>query len=189
MATYPFPVRLDSKLCLTGVYSAGLNNTTFTLPHFDASLTKMVLSSAFGASAGTILDVAPVNGDPPTIVVEGDYSSGVVTVGRPYNASITLSRPYVRDPRDNAVIDGEVTVREIVVQHANTCAYTVRSTYPLRADRTRSFSNATPQEIGKTRVFMPGFADKAVYSIENNSPHPCTICAIDWTVDFATRKG
>jgi hypothetical protein len=202
VSTYPFPVHLDSKLCLTGVFTAdegedpGPGETVFTLPFFDATLTKMVLSSAFGADAGTVLTVTPVEGDPDdeedpvphTITVAGDYSDGVVTVGRPFTSRLELSRPFVRDNRGGAVIDGEITVREIVVQHVDSCEYTVRSSYPSRADRSKRFTKETPETIGKTRVFMPGLADKIRFFIENDSPHPCTICSIDWTVDFATRR-
>ena len=189
MSTYPFTVHLDRKVCITGgVYDEGDDETTFTLPFYDATQTAMVLSSDFGSAAGTVLTIEPVDGDPVTAVVSGDYSAGLVTVGRPFLSMLELTRPFVRDFRNQAVIDGEITVREIVLQHADSCRYTIRASYPLRDDRSKTFSEATPEKIGKTRFFVAGLADKMRVFIENNTAHPCTLCAIDWTVNFSTRR-
>lgn len=190
MATYPFPVRLDRKFCLEGVYSIGDDETVFTLPIFDDSLTSMVLSSDFGDDAGTIIEVLPVTDGEggSTITLSGDYSAGVVTVGRPYTMRVDLSRPYTRDAGGSANMDTRIELQKILVSHRETGSYTITGSMQNRRNQIASFSSPTPATGVKT-AWIGGDAARLTNSIADSSALPLNITAIEYTVDDEPRRG
>lgn len=196
MSTYPFRVCLDSKLCLEGVFTPGEDEdpgfTTFTLPHYDPTLTVMVLSSEFGDDAGTIIEVEPIDApteeDSPTIVVSGDYSGGLVTVGRPFTARIDLTRPFSRSGDGTARTDTRTTVRRLVTSHTATGSYSVTATQTGRAAQTKRFLDADIEEDGTLAAIITGDARLLSISITDATPYPFTIHALDFTIGAYPRR-
>lgn len=124
-----FSVRLDRKQTLTGVYAAG--ETTWTLPHGDASIDTIVLGSAFGDSTGSVIQIEH-DASPTTLVLDGDYSAGPVFVGRPYSAEVELGEQVYRDSNGKP-IEGTLILLRMRSRHLNSGGYSVL-VEPIRRD-------------------------------------------------------
>jgi hypothetical protein len=185
--TWPYPIRLDRRLSLTGSYNAGLNRTTWTLPFTDSTINAVVLGSSFGSSEGTVL--TPTNTG-TTVYVTGDYSAGACVVGRTFTMAVSLSRPYVRDQNGNAHADAYCQIRKLTAFHARTGAYSLKSVQTSRANRTKSLSaTGSTRATGELEAWLNGCTQNTTFSIESASARPCTIVSIQYDLDYSTRRG
>lgn len=187
----PFIVRLDRRYCLTGTYSAGTGRTSWTLPLTDATMTTatcaIVLGGAFGASSGTVVTPFSVSGT--TVQATGNYSAGVVTIGRLYTMSVELSTVFRRSPSGSAILNEILVLRQIVAAHRNTWAYKLRASMSLRTDRTKSFAPTSVEAFGTLRAFFNGLARLTRLFIENDTAKPSTVSSVEITVDASARGG
>lgn len=190
---HPFPVLLDRKVRLQGSYDGGSNITAWTLPIVDESLDTVVLAdTAFGSLNGTVLDALNTSG---VVTVEGDYTDGEVIIGRRYDMSVELSRPYRRNQRGEAVISDRIAHTVQYFAHRNTGDYTVRvamNAVPARSDREKAFTVTTVgslQENGELRTVFGGKAEEARFFVESDSPRPVTITGVKYTIEYAGDHG
>jgi hypothetical protein len=186
MATWPFNLHLDRKICLTGSHAAG--TTTWTLPFSDATIDKAVLSSDFGAAAGTVIDLTRPNATEAT--ASGDYSAGVAMLGRSYDCTLELTPPWVRDYGGVGLTNGATYHKKLEVRHQDAIQYSAKAVYPNTTDRTSTFDvgSTTPQEEGFLSAphFM-GDVRSLTMTVENVSPYPATIVSAWHTVDYEPR--
>jgi hypothetical protein len=189
----PYSIHLDRKCRLLGVYSAGTGYTTWTLPILDTTLTTIVLASAaFGSNNGKIMVGTYDTG---VVSIAGDWSAGYAVIGRPFLMSVELSRPYRRNRLNEAIISDRLQHAVQYFSHRNTGDYTIRvatDAPPSRSDRTKDFTVSTigaVEEQGETRTSMSGWAEKTHFFVESDSPRPCTISAIKYTVDVTEDQG
>jgi hypothetical protein len=196
--TFPFIPRLDRRVLLAGTYHDG--STRWTLPSFDPSLDTIVLSDAFGEDAGKVF--IPTASLGSEVRLTGDWTAGLVLIGRRFQAYLTPTRPFARDRQGSAMVRGHTTIMSLRVSHERTNAYTIRTTPhapPLRASRTKSFLGTAvySETAGLTDRAMPnhltarhtGRADKCVIRIENETPFPMTIVSLDWELDHSSQEG
>lgn len=96
--TLGYPVLLDSRVELTGVYSAGPDTTTFTLP-YDTDLidTYRVVKGNSWQDGGEEVPITTVGSN--TLTVDGDVSAASCFAGREYARTLELSEQFVRSGR------------------------------------------------------------------------------------------
>lgn len=116
-----YRVHLDRRNELTGVYDAGNDWTTWTLPFDDTSSDlKVVLGSAFTGQVGArVLNTTRPTDS--TIRVTGDYSAGAAYVGRSFTSSYTVSRQYIREGGEGskAIITGVLQLHRMLMVYTN----------------------------------------------------------------------
>lgn len=198
MSTFPFIPELDGRVVLYGEYENGI--TTFTLPAAGMAINCMVLSSDFGTDAGLIYNVNGVFGD--RVEVNDDFSGGAVMLGRLFEASVDLTRPFARDQQGLPKESGRTRVQNIRVSHHKSNAFAIRMEHfapPTRDDRTKVFFGVSPfdpdAEAAAANVkrfltaWMQGRADRCRVSIENDTPWPSTIVGVEWYIDYERTEG
>ena len=183
MPTFPYSMGMDRKVPLQGVYSAP--NTTWTFPLKDTTLTtsncKIILSSDFGDEAGTILTPDSVTPGVSTtaIVIAGNYSAGIVAIGRSMICRTRLARPFPRDQQGRADLLAELTLLTMNVEYQNLGYLSVRNVMPLRDDRLDRLltTGGTIVPSGRYEFCPNGDIDDMTIYFESNSPKPCTVSA------------
>ena len=186
---YPFVVRGDRRMTLTGVHSTG--TTTWTLPSSlsDTTINAIVLGSAFGSNAGVIH--TPTTTPGTTVTLTGDYSAGSATLCRSYDFDVELSRPYLRDEGGRPVLLDTIIQRKMLIEHRDAGSYTVRLDRPSpSSDHTESFTAAAKTVAsGQFSAWASGnLADKTL-SIESSDVRPLSITAVNHIGDTADEGG
>lgn len=189
---YPYAPRLDSRAVLAaGTYNAITGKTTWTLPLVDPTIDCVVLSDSF-AIPGLVLAVTQIGrGSSGTVLAPGRHDDGPVIAGRRYTMSVELSRPYRRDRQGTAIIGDRLQVVTLYASHVNTGDYTVRVSLPRRADRQRVFGAVagTLEETGELRYCVSGKTEEMQVFIENSTPRPTAVTAVDYLVDVSQGVG
>lgn len=193
-----FNVRLDRKMSLLGVYSSGTGQTTWTLPHVDATMTDIVLGSAFGTSKGLRFIVTP-SGSPMTLVVSGDYSAGTAYVGRPYTASAKISEQFYRD-QNGKPIEGTLVILRQRTRHRNTGFYSVVVKPIQRDERAFEFTPYKLDSISSltntVNIVYSGYFDckpfveaaTGTITLENRTPIPSIWVSVTFDGRFVPAK-
>jgi len=119
---WAYPVRLDRRVSLTGVYAAGF--TTWTLATADGDLTTAVLGPDFGTSSGNELTLTKV--DTTHYKAAGDWSAGEAMLGLVYDFLLTLPRPYVQNRDGAPILDLELVLQSVTFNHYSSGGYDVR---------------------------------------------------------------
>ncbi len=184
----PFIPHLDRVMTATGVHAAG--TTTWTLPQSmsDTTITKAVLAT--GVATGSAGDTITVSCSGTTATTSGNYSGAAIVLGRPISSSIQLSRPFMKDQNGRPIFNQFATQREVVCVHANSGAYSVRTTQQGRSDRTTSFAPASgyTETLGVFRAVHSGKASEIATYIETSSATPLTIVSAQIVVDGQDRE-
>ena len=176
MATYPFPIRMDHMVEVCGTYSAP--DTTFTLPFnpTDAGINAIVLSSAFGSEAGTVITTGLSVG-PSDVVVTGDYSAGRVMLGRTYDMELELTPPFLRLQDNNAMLRTDLRIQRVVARHQVGGDYEIVGTRSDRPTQGTAFAatDKTVDENGEHKSQVRGLADKTTITLKATGPRPTTL--------------
>ena len=176
MATYPFPIRLDHMVEVCGSYSAP--DTTFTLPYNPtaAGVNAIVLSSAFGADAGTIITTGLSLGS-TDVVVTGDYSAGRVMIGRTYDMELELTPPFLRLQDNNAMLRTDLRVQRVVVRHQVAGDYEIVGARDDRTSQGTTFAATakTVDDDGEHKSQIRGLAEKTTVTLKATGPRPTTL--------------
>lgn len=196
--TFPFIPRLDRRVLLAGLYHGG--ETRWTLPAFDPTLNTIILSDSFGEDAGKVF--VPTLSTGTEVRLAGDWTAGLVMIGRRFLSYVDPTRPFARDRQGAAIPRGHTTIRSLRASHKDTNAYTIRTTPhgpPTRLDRTKSFLGTMvySREAAKTDRAFPDHltarhgsrADKCRVRIENSTPFPMTIVSLEWDIDYTPQEG
>ncbi len=189
---WSIPVHLDRRYVIaSGSYSAGPDETTFTLPQNDGGLTSVVLGPDFGAAEGTVLSLKSQTGT--TVVLDGDYSAGEVQIGVDYLAKGELTRPYARDERGLTNLGAAVQISQIVTHHAETSYYELVVTYTHGSStRTEVFDAgvAATEAYGVKRSFLTGPAELIEsIVIQSSKPRPFRISALEFVAEITQGVG
>jgi hypothetical protein len=188
-----FPIFLDRRRSLTGVYDAGNDWTTFSLglgyDHGDEA--QVVVPWDGGAEPACTYPSSS------TVRVSGDYSAAACYVGIPFSSYFEFSPQYVRDENGSSVTSGLLTLRSMTVNLMNSgrCEAVVvplsRSAKTYRYDgrigSTAVVGAASVQgdDTFKFRVHSRGDTVRIV--IQTDSPLPLTVTGASW-VGFYTNK-
>lgn len=212
LASMGFQVRLDSKLSLNGTYNVALNQTTWTVPYEDAGYTNIVLGPGWDEDsggteqrlAGTRFVVTPtVGGGTTTLVVTGQYATNIAGdaeiayVGKPFEMLVRLSEQFVRD-QDGTVLNGNVKLLSLIVNHKDTGFYAVEITALNRDTIIKEFifprtgSTALDAEFveddGQLQCRIMGKAHSTQIDITNDSPLPSNIIDLEFKARFVPKR-
>jgi len=191
----PYPVLMDAKREVQGVYEPTLNRTSWNYGLDDCSVDMVVLGRDFGGAAGS--EIPTTRTSPRILVAPGDWTSGLCYVGRGYRMRIRLSRPHVRDANGTVILDGRMTIRNLNIEHKDTVTYTLNIDHKGRTLRSEVVSNlqagvSTIGEFSKldgTREFRAiGNADEVTVDLVSDSPLPCTFPQMEYISDYTRRS-
>ncbi len=188
----PYQVRLDRRITLTGVYNAGTNKTTWTLPFATTSTMTVVRDDGFSENAG--LEVLGTT-QPTTTTIEvlGDQSESSCFVGLEVDREMELSPFYLRQDSNGGTISrlgGKLKISKLKISYADTSFFQVEVIPKARPSRTRDFNSPIGSEestIGQalpsTGVFSVPIlsqGDTTRIIIRSNSYLPFAITAGEW---------
>ena len=139
-----FDVKLDWREMVTGVYDAATNTTTFTssLPHDNEY--RAILSGEWpvGQRGRTLQVTYPT---PTTISVKGDFSGHPVYIGKNFIQRVELSRIFMRDETNAAMITGRLQLKDIRFSFTRSGYFEVHVTPSQRDTR---ITKMTARQIG-----------------------------------------
>jgi hypothetical protein len=180
---YPYVIHLDRRIQVSGTYDGGQDETTFDIDPFQASgstLNWLVEGPDFagagdehvgGTGNGWVYEAPPGT----EIVVPGDLSDGEVVLGRFFDATLVLSRPFVRDARGNASPTRRVDILMVAIGHGEDTTDYVLSAVDANAgtiDRSQSFQQ---NDVGRMEAGFGGSAKDMTYTIAHDGARPMTI--------------
>lgn len=176
MATYPFPVRMDHMVEVCGTYSAP--DTSWTLPFNaeDAGINAIVLSSSFGADAGTVITTG-LSVSVNDVTVTGDYSAGRVMFGRTFDMEVELTPPFLRLQDNNAMLRTDLRIQRVVARHQVGGDYQIIGARDDRTTQGTSFSATakTVEADGEHKSQVRGLAEKTTVTLKATGPRPTTL--------------
>ncbi len=191
-----FPVLLDRKVSLTGVYTSGTNKTVWTLPYVESGDVSVVLGSSFTSGKGSRLNTTVLSST--TIQATGNYSAYPCIVGRNYTARYRLSEQYVRDGNKVAITSGKLMLRRMHLNYSNTGQFTVEVTPRARETYTYRYTGlnlgtlqaliGTPAITSGTFTFPIRTSNLGVtIDIINDSYLPSIFQSAEWDAEFVTK--
>ena len=192
----PNDILVDRKVLnadCTVSYNATTDVSTITVPYAEAATWQLVQSD------GTI---PPINSQTTTeILVNGNMSSTVFSVGLPYTFEYEYSHVFVRSGERGAetpVQDGRLQLRYFSLLYINTAQFTVEVTPTNRDMRSYAFSgrilgassnvlDAVSYATGEFR--FPVFAknDQVKIVIKNDTPYSSAFSSTDWEAMYQQK--
>lgn len=198
-ANHPYPVRLDRRVRLTGIYDAETDTTTWTLPWDHEETAQGLLSTDFSEfQVGRELNLTYLPSRQVSAL--GDFSSGEVIFGYPYRMSVTLSRLYPREGESGdsspTVTAGRMNVRRMTFDYQNTGGFDVVVEPKARDAKRYTFTGRILgdilNQIGKTPIVDQGTytvpiksrGDTVRITVESDYYLPVTITSMFYTAFF-----
>ena len=194
-----FPVLLDRKTSLTGVYVSGTDLTTWTIPYPESNPMEVVYNGSWASTKkGRNLTVAQPT--TTTITSSGDHSDYPCLVGRKYNFKYQFSTFYARETKatgaGSTISAGRLQLKKIALIYGDSGYFEV-TVAPLA--RTAGVYKFTGQILGSSSfVLGTPFPDSGdfkvpiqcrnqdvVITIDNNSYLPSNFLSADWTGIFS----
>ena len=194
-----FPVLLDRKTSLTGTYDSATDKTTFTLPYQETNTMDVVLSGAWSSTQkGRNIPIASTTNT--TVVVNGDYSTHAVLVGRKYTFKYQFPTFFVREQKttgnSTSVNTGRLQLKKMSIIFGDTGFFEVNLT-PLA--RTTSVYKFTGQILGSSTftIGQPNLESgtfkfpiqckntDTVIFISSDSYLPCNFLSAEWEGVFS----
>lgn len=200
-----FNIRLDRKVAVTGVYDAGNDWTTWTIPY---DITGLSMISVFGEDFPGMIGfqtttVTVVDAAAGTVrIASKDYSAGPLYFGVRYETRYRLSTISLREKDSNggskAITDGRLQLRNIFINFGNTAYLGVEVTSVGRTMYTYTYlPNVLGQSLtvgqvqltsGRFRVPIQAKNDQVTIDIVSDSHFPCSILSIDWEGEYTARS-
>lgn len=190
-----FLVHLDRRASLTGVYNAGTNLTTWTLPYADATTFTAVLGDSFGNNAG--IPLAITRPDSSHVAATGDWSAGPVYIGRNYTMRYRFSTIYLRDyPANVAITNGKLKLKRLLVNYDKSGYFRaevtplLRSTYKYEMLGTFVGGAVPDQSMIVSGTFaFPVACENTLAQIDivNDTFLPSTIQSAEWEGEFTIK--
>lgn len=180
----PYVVRMDRTCELTGVYDGV--KTTFTLPTgmVDSSINTIVRGADFDEQAGRWLSAFNLGGT--SVYANGDYTDGPCYIGRRFPASVTLTRPFVRDDRGNADLRRTLLCRRMVLNYSPSGWFEVAIDAPPRPTVSQNFRPANSFDTAGGRFSAWPLGDVAGHTVRitSTSPTPLVVTGIQRVCDI-----
>lgn len=196
-----YTIRLDmGSVIETGVYDAGSDTTTFTLPY--PKPTGLMVVTEEGGDLPKGVELTPVSSTTSTVVLDGDLSAQPIKVGLEYEARYRFSPYFYRGPDGKkAVTDGRLQVLHTTLIFSKSAYFKVEVTPIGRSTRTYPFNgrvlsdpdNVTGEMVvtdGKISFPVLSRNDRVQIDIVNDSWLPCAFTSAVWhgTWNKASRE-
>ena len=194
-----FPVLLDRKTVLTGVYSSGTGKTTWTLPYQESAAKEVVLGGSWGSTQkGRNLTLSSSTNT--TVVVDGDYSANPAIVGRKYTFKYQFPTFYVREQKSSGnsttVNSGRLQLKNMSVIFGDTGFFEIVLTPLARTASTYKFTGQTlgsstftlgqPNlESGTFKLPIQCKNEDTKLVIQSDSFVPCNFLSAEWEGIFS----
>jgi hypothetical protein len=196
-------------------YSAGLDETTITVPYdtrYGVEANWKVILTAGTGNVGKLMDQAdyefPVVTGYDEIIVPGDITATAPVVGLNYEASYELSEQFVYDGNGSADTTGRLNLRTLTVNFVNSGYFEVK-VYPYGTDFSPTVEEVVPAALdlftGRTlgeaslitgeaafatgiyMTFIDGNSRDVVISLENPSHLQSKFTSAEWEGSFTKR--
>ena len=197
-----FKVLLDRSVELTGVYNAGADTTSWTLPYPDdfGSTFRVVLGAAWEGTEG-----AQVQGltqtTSTTVTATGDYSAGPAFVGKEYQFLYEFTEPTIKTEvqgRLSSLSGGILKIRKFNIDYFKTGYFEFRVTAPGRDAFTHKFTGrilgsalntigTIPFETGNFKKLILADAKSLKLEVVSNSYLPLALTGADWEGNYVVR--
>ncbi|SFZ81661.1 hypothetical protein SAMN02983003_0621 [Devosia enhydra] len=196
---YEWVPRIDNHQFVTGVYSAFNNRTTWELG-FNATDPVAITSKLFPNNKGMLSIPLTVTGT--TVYATGDWSAYPVMIGENFDAFVELSKQFLRNDNNTAIINGRLQLRRMSVRYTDTGYFTVDVT-PQGRPTKRSVYNgrvlgSSDNQVQKFSILGGSFAfpvkshaETVVIRIGSDKFMPFSIVSAAWTGFFneISRQG
>lgn len=142
-----FHVHLDRKVTLAGTYNATTDTTTFNLPYSIPEAQRQnfacILGGTYGSYEGAAMEPSEwVSGT--EVRFAGNYTTGAVVLGVPYESYFTFSRQYPQNRQGESVIGGRLQLKTFSIYYTDTAFFTVE-VRPYGAQSKPSLTYVTPR--------------------------------------------
>lgn len=183
-ADYPYALRMDRIhlfAAAAGVYDAGNNWTTWTLPYADSTIDTVVLDTG--------VQYTPTRPTTSTVrVAGGDYTTGIkAAIGRSFTMVATFSRQFIRTQGGGAMARDKLLLNRMTVHYRRVGDFYVRQQREFGGDINHTVTNTTVSGQGEKQVFALGWADKLGLEIRSTDAKPCVIPQVEFEADAGQR--
>ena len=197
-----FKVLLDRSVELTGVYNAGADTTSWTLPYPDdfGSTFRVVLGAAWAGKEGSqVQGLTQTNAT--TVTATGDLSAGPAFVGKEYQFLYEFTEPTIKTEvqgRLSSLSGGILKIRKFNINYFKTGYFEFRVTAPGRDAFTHKFTGrilgsalntigTIPFETGNFKKLILADAKGLKLEVVSNSYLPLALTGADWEGNYVVR--
>ena len=197
-----FKVLLDRLVELTGVYNAGADTTSWTLPYPDdfGSTFRVVLGAAWEGKEGSQVQ-GLTQTTSTTLTATGDYSAGPAFVGKEYQFLYEFTEPTIKTEvqgRLSSLSGGILKIRKFNINYFKTGYFEFRITAPGRDAFTHKFTGrilgsalntigTIPFETGNFKKLILADAKDLKLEVVSNSYLPLALTGADWEGNYVVR--
>ena len=197
-----FKVLLDRLVELTGVYNAGADTTSWTLPYPDdfGSTFRVVLGAAWEGKEGSQVQ-GLTQTTSTTLTATGDYSAGPAFVGKEYQFLYEFTEPTIKTEvqgRLSSLSGGTLKIRKFNINYFKTGYFEFRITAPGRDAFTHKFTGrilgsalntigTIPFETGNFKKLILADAKDLKLEVVSNSYLPLALTGADWEGNYVVR--
>ena len=190
-----FPVLLDRKTSLTGVYDAGTNLTTWTTPYPESATRSVVLNGSWGTNfRGRNLEVTQASNT--TLTAQGDYSANPAFVGRNYNFKYEFSKFFVRELKTatskSTVNTGRLQIKKVNLVYGDSGFFEIDVTPLARSTGTYKFTGqilgsagfvlgVPNMQSGTFKLPVQCKNEDVTITLRSDSFLPCNFLSAEWT--------
>lgn len=183
-ADYPYSLRMDRIhlfAAAAGVYDAGNNWTTWTLPYADSTIDTVVLDTG--------VQYTPTRPTTSTVrVAGGDYTTGIkAAIGRSFTMVATFSRQFIRTGGGGAMTRDKLNLKRATFHYRRVGDFYVRQQREFGGDINHTVTNTTVSGQGERQVFHLGWSDKLGLEIRSTDAKPCVIPQVEFEADAGQR--
>lgn len=193
-----YHAHVDKKVVVTGTYSAATKTTSFVPPFEDDEMDTVILGDQWVDKRGQVISSeTTTGGGTTTLTVSGDYSAHPVILGKSYEMSVQLTRPFIKD-ENQIVVQGNVQIKTIDMLFKDTTTFNVEVTPSGRPAKIRKFNAArwgssvfgqsSTEEFGRFRTQVFGSAADTVIMLKNNTAFPSLFTSLEYIVNFVPSR-
>ena len=194
-----FPVLLDRKTSVTGVYSSGTDLTTWTVPYPETSSMEVVYNGSWDVNKrGRNLTITQASST--SITALGDHSAYPCFIGRKYNFKYEFSKFYTREQKatgtSTTINSGRLQLKKLGLIYGDSGYFEVTIAPRARTAGVYKFTGqilgsgtftlGTPNlESGDFSIPIQCRNQDVTIDVQNNSYLPCNFLSAEWTGIFA----
>jgi hypothetical protein len=172
----------------TGVYNAGTNLTTWTLPY--AVATNGSQGSVVVVSRSTYEILGSGRPSTTSVTAVGDHNNDDVYIGILYSFDYTFSRLYKRDDEGLAETDGRTKMSYFTLFYHDSWDFYVNVTVTDRDFSSRFFQTeeAGEQESGSLRFSVMAPTEQVTLQLASDGPNACRFSGAEWEGTYISNK-